>query len=188
MGSKAREDTTNRSIEIWSRFAFPMVWMTLLLTIGGLLFFFFAHHRYKLMKVPVASEFEDGTLKPTIGMFLGGVFLAFVFGLICPMSHDHAQVEANSPPEPVKTSSESTNGDSLSEPQEISFTSASDCRVVDCLRKAGYTKIATMFLMHQISEDLLPKLTHDMLRDIGVEKVGERLRILDLLQNSMMDV
>src|SRR5689334_14074017 len=53
--------------------------------------------------------------------------------------------------------------------------------VADWLRTLGLEQYAPQFCDNHITDDLLPSLTADDLRDLGVSSVGHRRRLLDAI-------
>jgi hypothetical protein len=55
--------------------------------------------------------------------------------------------------------------------------------VSDWLEKLGLRQYADMFTENDIEWSVLPELTHELLREIGVKSVGHRMSILRAIKN-----
>ena len=55
--------------------------------------------------------------------------------------------------------------------------------IKDWLTSAGFEEYVPAFIENRIDVELLPELSNDDLKDLGVERLGDRKRILKLISN-----
>ena len=59
-----------------------------------------------------------------------------------------------------------------------------DLNIFEGIQEEYATKYKQLFFDHDIDQNLFDDLNHDILRELGIEKIGHRIKILKNVQNS----